>query len=83
MVAPVVPPVVQWVHRARDQGGVRELGRRFWRCGFSAFLVCVRWCHSAPYLPSRETEKGVAKSTLSGSVHLGSSEFLLWTLTHR
>ena len=37
VVAPVVPPVVQWVHRARDQGGLRELGRRFWRCGFQPF----------------------------------------------
>ena len=41
MVAPVVPPVVQWVRHARDQGDLRELGRRSLRCGFQP-----SWCAS-------------------------------------
>ena len=56
----------------------------FWRCGFQAFLVCVRWCHSAPYLPSRETEKGVGQKYLvwvcPTLVRVSSS---CGTLTHR
>ena len=47
----------------------RELGRRFWRCGFQAFLVCVRWCHSAPYLPRRGDREG------------GGQKYLVWGLS--
>lgn len=49
--------------------------------GVGAGVQCVRWCQGAPDLPLTWTECEVTSFTSYGPVHLGSSHFLLWTLT--